>query len=120
MSLNGKQMVNGKGRWCVAAIAFLNMILIVTSSARGQSMGTLVLGENIGGMSEVAYFIAAPDSEINYTLEPGSFLDCGTGKEKNQTDEDGRGQIRLSCGVTLTETLIIPAASQPARLIIHY
>jgi hypothetical protein len=36
------------------------------------------------------------------------------------TDRDGRDVAGLRCGVTLTETVVIPAASKSARLVVHY
>lgn len=83
-------------------------------------MGAVVLGENIGGMTDRVFFIAGPNDAVTYELSPGSFLDCGAGQEVASADRDGRGQIALTCGVSLTETLVVPSAGEPARLTVYY
>ncbi|MEZ5920673.1 MAG: hypothetical protein R3C60_04890 [Parvularculaceae bacterium] len=64
--------------------------------------------------------IAPPNYLYVVEKEPGSFLDCGAGQEVRATDKSGRDAAALSCGVNLTETIVIPAAASSARIIIHY
>ncbi len=86
----------------------------------GRTAGGVSVGEGNGGITDRA-FITAPPNYL-YVVEKGrgSFLDCGAGQEVRATDEDGRDMAHLRCGVTLTETIIIPAAAASARIIIHY
>ncbi|MEQ8935881.1 MAG: hypothetical protein RIE56_08835 [Amphiplicatus sp.] len=88
--------------------------------ASGQSAGGAALGESQGGVTDRAYISAPPHYLYIVEKEPGSFLDCGEGMDERLTDEAGRDLAGLSCGVTLTETMIIPAAAESARIIIHY
>lgn len=88
--------------------------------AGGRSAGGLALGESHGGITDQAYVIAPPNWLYVVERERGSFLDCGDGQETRATDESGRDVAELTCGVTLTETIIIPAASASARIIVHY
>lgn len=82
--------------------------------------GSLALGESRGGVTDRAYIAAPPNWSFVVEREPGSFLDCGEGMSPRLTDEDGRDLARLSCGVTLTETIAIPAAAESARIIVHF
>lgn len=84
------------------------------------SAGGVALGEAHGGIADQAYVIAPPNWLYVVEKERGSFLDCGEGQETRATDEAGRDVAELTCGVTLTETIVIPAASTAARIIIHY
>lgn len=88
--------------------------------AGGKSAGGLALGEGHGGITDQAYVIAPPNWLYVVERERGSFLDCGDGQETRMTDDSGRDAAELTCGVTLTETVIIPAASASARIIVHY
>ncbi len=90
-----------------------------TLTAEAQ-LGGVALGENLGGVMDRIYVAAPPNWQFAVSLQPGSFLDCGTGMEVSQTDANGRRAFPVTCGVTLKETLIIPSASKPARLVIHY
>ena len=85
-----------------------------------KGIAGVLLADNLGGMTDRVYVSAPPSTEYVLSLERGSFLDCGAGMAVFQTDEDGRSMAPLTCGVTLAETLVIPSASKPARLIIHY
>lgn len=85
-----------------------------------QSAGGAALGESQGGVTDRAYISAPPNYLYIVEKEPGSFLDCGEGMDQRLTDEAGRDLAGLSCGVTLTETMIIPAAAESARIVIHY
>ncbi len=78
------------------------------------------MGEGVGGITDRAYVAAPPNYLYVIEKERGSFLDCGEGQDGHATDEDGRDMAVLRCGVTLTETVVIPAAASSARIIIHY
>lgn len=88
--------------------------------ASDRSAGGIALGESHGGITDQAYVIAPPHWLYVVEKEPGSFLDCGEGQETRSTDASGRDVAALTCGVTLTETVVIPAASTSARIIVHY
>lgn len=90
------------------------------ANAGERSAGGLALGESHGGITDQAYVIAPPNWLYVVEKERGSFLDCGEGQETRATDEAGRDVAELTCGVTLTETIVIPAASTSARIIVHY
>lgn len=85
-----------------------------------RSAGGLALGEGHGGITDQAYIVAPPNWLYVVEKERGSFLDCGEGQETRSTDASGRDVAALTCGVTLTETIVIPAASTSARIIVHY
>lgn len=113
-----KQIFNAK-------ITFLatGFIFAAPGIAIAQSEGTaggVAVGEGAGGITDRAYITAPPNYIYIVEKERGSFLDCGEGQEQRVTDADGRDQAHLSCGVTLTETIVIPAAAASARIIIHY
>lgn len=114
MCANRKQAVN--------AALFALIALSGAASAQGLegSAGGLAIGESHGGIADEAFVIAPPRYLYVVEKEPGSFLDCGEGQETRATDEAGRDVAALSCGVTLTETIVIPAASASARIIVHY
>ncbi len=114
MCANRKQLVNA-----VFAAVFA---LSGAASAQGPvgSAGGLAIGEAHGGIADEAFVIAPPNYLYVVEKEPGSFLDCGEGQETRVTDAAGRDAAALSCGVTLTETIVIPAASASARIIVHY
>lgn len=86
----------------------------------GRTAGGVSVGEGNGGITDRAYITAPPNYLYVVEKGRGSFLDCGAGQEVRVTDEDGRDMAHLRCGVTLTETIIIPAAASSARIIIHY
>lgn len=86
----------------------------------GVGAGGIALGASEGGVTDHAYVVAPPDWAYVTARAPGSFLDCGEGAEVRRTDHDGRDAPQLSCGVSITETLVVPAASHRARLIVHY
>lgn len=90
------------------------------ATAKAPSAGGVSLGESHGGITDQAYVIAPPHWLYVVEKERGSFLDCGEGQETRSTDGSGRDVAALTCGVTLTETIVIPAASSSARIIIHY
>ncbi|WP_428410218.1 hypothetical protein [Hyphococcus sp.] len=84
------------------------------------SAGAVSIGEGSGGITDRAYVSAPPNYLYVVEKERGSFLDCGEGRDGRATDEDGRDMAVLRCGVTLTETVVIPTAAASARIIIHY
>ena len=89
-------------------------------AASAQSAGGVALGDSAGGVTDRAYVVAPPNWTFVVEREAGSFLDCGEGMDARIADGDGRNLTPLRCGVTLTETVVIPAASASARLIVHY
>jgi hypothetical protein len=89
-------------------------------SAGAASAGGVTIGATHGGITDEAYVTAPPNWLYVVERERGSFLDCGEGQDQRMTDAAGRDAAALSCGVTLTETIVIPAASTSARIIIHY
>lgn len=101
------------------AAALAAPAVMLTSAAAG-SAGGVALGEARGGVTDGAFVTAPPDYAYVVEREAGSFLDCGDGMDARATDADGRDLAALNCGVTLTETLAIPAAARSARIIVHY
>jgi hypothetical protein len=89
-------------------------------AAGGISAGGVALAESQGGVTDRAYVTAPPHALFVVERQSGSFLDCGAGLDARQTDADGRAETGLVCGVTLTETMVIPAAAQSARITVHY
>lgn len=85
-----------------------------------KSAGSITPGVSHGGVISQLYVTAPPGWAFQLERTPGSFVDCGEGRRMLVTDKDGRAAANLSCGVTITETLVIPAASESARLIVHY
>ena len=114
MCASRKQFVTGVG--AIAALA----LTAGTAAAGDATAGSLALGESRGGVTDRAYIAAPPNWSFVVEREPGSFLDCGEGMSARATDEDGRDLATLSCGVTLTETIAIPAAAESARIIVHF
>lgn len=109
-----KQFVTGLGALSAAA-------LVCGAALAGESTaGGLAVGESQGGVTDRAFVTAPPNWSYVVEREPGSFLDCGMGMDARVTDEDGRDLAALRCGVTLTETIAIPAAAESARIIVHY
>lgn len=115
MCASRKQFLNaGLGALALAAAAASPAL------AGERSAGGIALGEGHGGITDQAYVIAPPNWLYVVEKERGSFLDCGEGQETRATDLAGRDIAELTCGVTLTETVVIPAASTSARIIVHY
>src|SRR5262245_50681600 len=86
---------------------------------QGTAAG-VALGGSQGGVTDRAYLSTPPNYSFVVGREPGSFIDCGAGMDVRIADEDGRDMASLNCGVTLTETLAIPAAAESARVIVHF
>lgn len=105
-----------------AGLGALIWAAFALSAARAgePSAGGVALGESHGGITDQAFVIAPPHWLYVVEKERGSFLDCGDGQETRSTDLSGRDIAALTCGVTLTETVVIPAASTSARIIVHY
>ncbi|MEM6413804.1 MAG: hypothetical protein AAF720_04025 [Pseudomonadota bacterium] len=82
--------------------------------------GSVALGDAKDGVADQAFVLAPPNYAFVVAKETGSFLDCGDDAEIRTTDDFGRDAAPLACSVTLTETIVIPAASESARLTIHY
>ncbi|MBY0421164.1 MAG: hypothetical protein K2Q06_02590 [Parvularculaceae bacterium] len=101
-------------------LAALLAAAVIAAPANAESAGAVALGDSLGGVIDRAYVSAPP--EFAYVLEraAGSFLDCGEGAETRAADNAGRDEPSLTCGVTLTETIVIPAAADSARLIVHF
>ena len=118
MCLNRKHTLNA-----AAAILSAGLALVAPAQAgeaTSGSAGGVAVGEGVGGVTDRAYVMAPPNYLYVVEKERGSFLDCGAGQEARAVDEDGRDLATLRCGVTLTETIVIPAAAASARVIIHY
>jgi hypothetical protein len=109
-----KQILNG-----IACALALSGAALAGPAGQG-SAGGIVLGATHGGITSEAYVTAPPNWLYVVERERGSFLDCGEGQDQRTTDASGRDAAHLTCGVTLTETVVIPAASTSARIIIHY
>lgn len=90
------------------------------NAVSGGTAGGVSVGEGAGGVTDRAYVTAPPNYLYTVEKERGSFLDCGEGQEIRATDNDGRDLATLRCGVTLTETIVIPAAAASARITVHY
>jgi len=115
MCASRKQLVNA----CLGALALASLVS-PPAYAGERSAGGVALGESHGGIADQAYVIAPPNWLYVVEKERGSFLDCGEGQETRSTDGSGQDIAELTCGVTLTETVVIPAASTSARIIVHY
>ena len=113
-----KQTVNLFAALSAAALIFAGPAH--AEPVRGETAGGVAIGEGVSGVTDRAYVTAPPNYLYVVERERGSFLDCGEGKDVRATDGDGRDLATLRCGVTLTETIVIPAAATSARIIIHY
>ncbi len=111
----------------VAQTAVLSQNTTVTPSLglteipeRVDSAGSISAGDSHGGVINELHVMAPPGWVYQVERQPGSFVDCGKGRENRISDKNGRDSANLACGVTITETLVIPAASESARLIVHF
>lgn len=111
-----KQTVN----LIAAAFAAAFTLPAVAAENARDSAGAVSIGDGSGGVTDRAFVAAPPNYLYVVEKERGSFLDCGEGQDGRATDNDGRDMAVLRCGVTLTETIVIPAAATSARIIIHY
>ena len=89
-------------------------------ASKPHAAGGVAVGDAQGGVTDRAFVSAPPNYAYVIEREAGSFLDCGEGMDQQSTDEDGRALAPLACGVTLAETIFIPAAAASARITIHY
>ncbi len=113
----------GKQSLKVAVAIVASAFILSATAAAGQgpvTAGGVAVGDGSGGVTDRAYVSAPPNYVYVVEKERGSFLDCGEGQETRATDADGRDLAGLDCGVTLTETIVIPAAAASARLVVHY
>lgn len=108
-----KQFLNAAAAIAIAGLTFCG-------AAYAQSAGGISIGEGAGGVTDRAFVAAPPNYLYVVEKERGSFLDCGEGHDRRATDKDGRDVAFLRCGVTLTETVVIPAAAASARITVHY
>lgn len=100
---------------------FAALFMIAPAFAQtAGSAGGVAIGESQGGITDRAYVTAPPNWSYIVEREPGSFLDCGAGLDARSTDANGRDLAALRCGVTLTETMIIPTAAASARIVVHF
>ena len=123
MCLNSKQAVNALVAilWAGAAIGgHASAEERVGGEPVHAAAGGVAIGDGAGGITDRAYVTAPPNYFYVVEKERGSFLDCGEGQDSRATDEDGRDIAALRCGVTLTETIVIPAAAASAKIIVHY
>lgn len=91
------------------------LIEVATQTASG-----LAPGKSSGGVIDQLFVVAPPGWQFTLETHAGSFVDCGDVSQTLQTDTAGRHTVAMSCGVTITETLVIPTASQSARVVIHH
>lgn len=115
MCASRKQIVTALG-----LIVALPLTLGIAAAEPAKTAGGVALGESQGGVTDRAFISAPPNWSFVVEREPGSFLDCGTGMDARIADESGRDMAGLRCGVTLTETLAIPAAAESARIVVHF
>ncbi len=93
---------------------------ITTQSDDGYTAGSIAPGAATGGVISKLYVTAPPNYAFEIEKDPGSFVNCGEGSENHSADHNGRQTTVLVCGVTITETLVIPAAARSARLVVHF
>ena len=86
----------------------------------GAGASGLAAGDNIGGVIDEVFIMAPPDWTYDLETQSGSFVDCGNDLRSGTTDATGRDSVGLNCGVTITETLVIPTAARSARIVIHH
>ncbi len=117
----GASRRGGFGKTVIAAsAAMLSLSPVFAQSTTASHSGGVALGATEGGIASEAFVLAPPNYAYVAATTAGSFVDCGDAMTSRRTDKDGRDATPLTCGVTLTETVVIPAASASARLIIHY
>ncbi|MEM9169066.1 MAG: hypothetical protein AAGC56_05385 [Pseudomonadota bacterium] len=104
----------------IAAAALAGPLTQAAADGASETMGAIALAEADGGITDRAFVAAPPHYQYAIERQAGAFLDCGEGTDAATTDADGRDMRWLSCGVTLTETLFIPAGAESARIVVHY
>jgi hypothetical protein len=118
MCAERKQILNAAAAITIAGLTLCGVAHAQPSDA--QSAGGVTVADGSGGITDRVFVAAPPNYLYVVEKERGSFLDCGEGQDRRATDEDGRDVAFLRCGVTLTETVVIPAAATSARITIHY
>ena len=102
------------------AAASISLASSVGAAMAAPSGGGIKLADGAGGITDQAFITAPPHYAHEMVRMRGSFLDCGDGQSQHETDQDGRAALALDCGVTLSETMVIPAAATSARIIIRF
>lgn len=123
MCAERKQFLNAAAAITIAALTLCGGAHAQSGGAqaqKAQSAGGVTIADGAGGITDRVFVAAPPNYLYVVEKERGSFLDCGEGQDRRATDEDGRDVAFLRCGVTLTETVVIPAAATSARITIHY
>lgn len=106
---------------CAAVLATAEVLAgAAAAGPPAGGAGGLAIGDGTGGVTDRAYVVAPPRYAFVVEKARGSFLDCGDGREPRAVDADGRDAAPLPCGVTLTETVVIPAAAKSARVVVHF
>ena len=113
MCANRKQSLN-------ALVAIVAIALTGAPALAAGGAASVAVGDGAAGVTDRAWVSAPPHYGYIVEKERGSFLDCGEGQEERKADADGRDMTPLRCGVTLTETITIPAAASSARIIVHF
>ena len=117
MCADRKQILN----WAIRIVAgALTVAGVAYAGDSGAGVSRVVIGERSAGITDRAYVMGPPDTLYVAEISPGSFLNCGERREARRTDADGRDLAEMTCGVTLTETVVIPAASTSASFTVHY
>ena len=98
MCLDDKQQIGGMVKILPILVLF-GASMGAVQAAEG-SMGAVAPGESEGGITDRAFVVAPPKWSYAVERQRGSFLDCGEGMDLSQSDENGRGLTRLTCGVT--------------------
>jgi len=117
MCLKRKQYLN---TFCWILSSLIIYAPALAQSSDSSTAGGVAVGESQGGVTDRAYVIAPPNYAYVVERKAGSFLDCGDGMDAQATDKNGRDLAPLQCGVTLTETIVIPAAAASARVVVHF
>lgn len=109
-------------RIAIGQFLFCLALIFSGGEARAQeaSAASLAIGEARDGVTDRAMVMAPPHYLYEVERVRGSFVNCGDGLDRRAADANGRDVALLSCGVTLTETMVIPAAAQSARIVVHF
>lgn len=115
----GAGAAHAEGGWGAARRALAQSDR-ATERVPERAAGGVSIADARDGVTDSAFVLAPPNYRYVVVREPGSFVDCGAGQEARVIDTDGRDFADLTCAVTLTETVVIPAAARSARIIVHY
>lgn len=116
MCFRSKQKITAVIGLCVGAFTLAPAF---AQETRG-SAGAVAVGDGAAGVTDKIFVAAPPNYRFVVQRAPGSFLDCGAGQDARTADADGRDAPPLYCAVTLTETMVIPAAAASATVIVHF